>query len=99
MGVIDTGTLTREFFEERLGGIFSLETSPAVELKLERVASAGTPAPGAMRDPFRVEFSGPPGLRMPQQIYRMHHAGELLELFLVQTGDGIQGSQVEAIFS
>ncbi len=98
--MIDPGTLTKEFFEGRIGGVFILETLPVVELKLDRVASAGSPRPDATREPFRLEFLGPPGLRMPQRIYRMRHAeSEELELFLVQTGDDAEGSRIEAIFS
>jgi hypothetical protein len=98
--VIDAGELTREFFEDRIGEVFTLVTQPVVELKLSGVAAWG-PQPGnGGRDPFRLDFTGPVGLRMPQRIYRMTLAsGEVMELFLVQTADAPDGARIEAIFS
>jgi hypothetical protein len=98
--VIDAGELTREFFENRIGEVFTLVTQPVVELKLSGVVAWG-PQPGnGGRDPFRLDFTGPVGLRMPQRIYRMTLAsGEAMELFLVQTADAADGARIEAIFS
>lgn len=98
--MIDTGTVTREFFESLIGGVFTLETRPVVELKLVEAVASGARLEGAVREPFRLEFAGPAGLRMPQRIYRMEHpATGAIELFLVQTGDGPEGSRIEAVFS
>ncbi len=98
--MIDAGELTREFFEGRIGEIFTLVTEPVVELKLAEVVAWG-PEPGAGgRSPFRLDFTGPVGLRMPQRIYRMTLAsGEAMELFLVQTADAPDCTRIEAIFS
>jgi hypothetical protein len=97
--VIDAGELTREFFEGRIGEMFTLVTQPVVELKLTEVVAWG-PQSGHGRDPFRLGFTGPAGLRMPQRIYRMTLAsGEAMELFLVQNADAPEGTQIEAIFS
>jgi hypothetical protein len=98
--VIDAGALTREFFEDRIGEVFTLETQPVVELKLVKVVAWGPKPENGGREPFRLDFTGPAGLRMPQQIYRMTQSlVGTLELFLVQTGDAKDGSQIEAIFS
>ena len=98
--MIDAGALTREFFESRIGEVFTLETQPVVELKLVEVVVWGPEPADGGRQPFRLDFSGPAGLRMPQQIYRMTQASiGTLELFLVQTGDAKDGSRIEAIFS
>lgn len=98
--MIDAGALTREFFEGRIGEVFTLETQPVVELKLVEVVPWGPQPKDGGREPFRLDFIGPAGLRMPQQIYRLAHASiGTLELFLVQTGDAKDGSRVEAIFS
>jgi hypothetical protein len=98
--VIDAGELTREFFETKIGEVFTLGTQPVVELKLLEVVAWGAQLANGGRDPFRLEFTGPAGLRMPQQIYRMTLAsGEAMELFLVQVADAPEGSRVEAIFS
>jgi hypothetical protein len=99
--VIDAGELTREFFEGRIGEVFTLVTQPVVELKLAEVVAWGPQLGDGGRDPFRLDFSGPAGLRMPQRIYRMSLAsGEVMELFLVQNADAPDGSsRAEAIFS
>jgi hypothetical protein len=98
--VIDAGELTREYFDGRIGEVFTMATEPVVELTLAEVVSWGPAPENGGRAPFRLEFIGPAGLRMPQQIYRMEiPATGVLELFLVQTGDGQDGSRIEAIFS
>ena len=98
--MIDAGELTREFFEGRIGEVFTLVTQPVVELKLAVVVAWGPQLGNGGRDPFRLEFTGPVGLRMSQRIYRMTLAsGEAMELFLVQTADAPDGTRIEAIFS
>lgn len=98
--MIDLGTVTKEYFEGLIGGTFTLETQPVVELTLMKVIPWGARLEGYARDPFTLEFRGPAGLRMPQRSYRMTHPETGgFEVFLVQTADGPDGASVEAVFS
>lgn len=69
-------------------------------LRLVSVRSAGGRAPTALRDPFAVEFEGPPAPRLPQQIYEVT-CGPLgtLTLFLVPVGQTKDGFAYEAVFA
>lgn len=98
--MIDAGELKREDFEGRIGDVFTLETQPLVELRLSGVVAWDAGTAETAREPFRLEFTGPAGLRMDQRIYRMAHpAAGVMELFLVQTGDSPDGSKIEAVLS
>jgi len=72
----------------------------SVALELSEARKLGHKRPEAARDPFSLTFVGPPGLRLPQGIYRFscEALGEL-DLFITQLADGPQRAVFEAIFT
>lgn len=98
--MIDLGSVTKEYFGDLVGGVFSLETVPGVKLELVKVVPWGARLEGYQRDPFTLEFRGPAKLILPQGCHRLTHPDTgAFELFLVQTGGGSEGSSLEAVFS
>jgi hypothetical protein len=83
-------------FAGRVGELFRV-TTPAVELTLSEVESLGDlAAPGSVRAPFSIVFTGPEGSNLPQQIYRLEHEQlGSLELFLVPIAPG----RFQAVFA
>jgi hypothetical protein len=89
--------LTHGHFEPHTGQVF---LSGEASLTLHEVKVLGQKRTEAPREPFSLLFRGLQGLRLPQGIYRMKNEslGEL-EIFITQVGDGVKGSEFEAIFT
>ena len=93
-------------FTGRVGEDFriTLDGATRMEVRLITVTPApdgwATPAPIAGRRPFSVVFRAPPGMPLPQRIYRLEH-DELgtLDMFLVPIGPDADGMCYEAVFS
>lgn len=98
--MIQLDQVRREEFDACLEQEFAIETGAAPLVVHLQEARPGSVRPGAIREPFALTFRGPPGLRLPQGIYRMRHAqlGEM-EIFIVQVGSDAAGSYFEAIFN
>lgn len=97
------GDLTLDMFTELADPSFRLERGDDTPCPLELVETTVLDEharPGTRRIPFSLLFRGTPDLRLPQRIYRMHHAvlGEL-EIFLVPVQPGDEGSLYEAVFN
>jgi hypothetical protein len=97
-------TIRAEDFLPLVGTVFQLQNSGTmVPLTLQKVTSHARfqHPPTQARIPFSVEFQSPPGVPMPQRIYRLNHQtlGEL-DLFLVPIRRDATGScGYEAVFN
>ena len=99
--MISLETVDRLFFAPFAGQNFLFRSrAEAWTLTLIEAKSLGGRTPGSARGPFALRFRSEPGLRLAQGIYHVQHdaAGEM-EIFVVQNGDGPQGSDFEAIFN
>jgi hypothetical protein len=69
-------------------------------LRLVEAQATAERVVGMAREPFRLEFLGPPDPILPQRTYRLEHdALGALEIFLVPTGRDAGGTTYEAIFA
>ncbi|HEY3897325.1 MAG TPA: hypothetical protein VGM54_01860 [Chthoniobacter sp.] len=101
MSESDNTPLSLETFSPVVGQIFEVVfTDGRLPLTLADVRSMGAPSREGGRSPFALTFHGKPGLRLPQQIYRLENATlGAKEIFIVQVGDDAQASKFEAIFN
>ncbi len=98
--MLDLSTVQRETFVPLIGDTFVVKADQDVELVLSSATRRGDPVPGFTREQFSLDFTGPAGLLLPQQMWVFTHPtlGEM-EIFITQTKGGAQGSQFEAAFS
>jgi hypothetical protein len=100
---------TRQTFASHLGETFRLRLGPEETLELALVeatdlgggpaTATAAPPPGTARRPFSVVFRGPPGVPLPQRIYRLEHDRlGAFDLFLVPIGPDAVGMRYEAVF-
>ena len=94
--------LTIDSFRPHEGSTFVLHAAPEhrFELALTAVRALGAGGHGS-REPFALDFRGPPGAPvLAQQTYRLVHdeLGEL-DVFLVPVGVTPEGADYEAIFT
>ena len=95
--------ISAQDFRNHLGSALTV-TAPSgesCELKIFAVRDLEKePRPGTLRAAFAVEFAGPAGLTMPQQIYSVRHAdlGDA-EIFIVPLAPDVYGSKFEALFN
>lgn len=101
MSILDLATVTSETFVPFVGQGFEMVFSDArLSFTLAEVRPLGPARKPDLRAPFAVVFRGRPSLRLPQRIYRLENASlGAMEIFLVQIGDGAEGSLFEAIFN
>jgi hypothetical protein len=94
-------TLTIDSFSPFAGQTFSVTAeSLQATLELQAVTPLRTQDKAAARAPFALMWRGAPGLRLPQQIYRIaNDAFGSAEIFIVQNNDRPQGSEFEAVFT
>lgn len=100
-GMIDLATLDSSILTPLVGQSMIVRSGEhTATLEVTEVRTHAQRHPGAQRDPFTVSFRGVPGLRIAQGVYQLQHPGiGTLEIFITQTGDGVQGSEFESIFS
>jgi hypothetical protein len=102
-------SFTLQTFAPRLGEAFRLRLGAGETLDLTLIEATdlgGGPAPapdqgaaGPPRRPFSVVFRGPPGVPLPQRIYRLEHDRlGAFDLFLVPIGPDAAGMRYEAVF-
>ena len=93
--------LSAASFEPHIGSEFVVESGDiSVTLRLDSVRLLGHRRPEALRDPFSLGFTGPQGLRLPQEIYQFSREGfGVAGIFITQIGDSARGSEFEAIFT
>lgn len=99
--MLELDKVTRGQFEAVLDGQFVLvHAAGEIPLQLKEVRSLGAAYPGALREPFALEFRSALAFRLPQGMYRLKHEslGEF-ELFLVQLAPRDGASCLEAIFT
>ncbi|MEO8503269.1 MAG: hypothetical protein ABI609_05165 [Acidobacteriota bacterium] len=93
--------LTRDSFAPLLDTSFevALVGSPALDLKLASIGTAGAGLPG-VREPFSLIFHGPLAPTLPQGTFTLAHAtlGQL-SIFIVPIGPLGAAMRYEAIFS
>jgi len=96
-------TLTADDFAPHADAVFMLRTDAGDELPLTLVEIRKLGRPGAMgkgRQPFALEFDGPPDIPLPQRIYPLTHPEMgTLEIFLVPVGANAERRLYEAIFA
>jgi len=98
---------THATFAPLLGEVFRLhlDENRVLDLQLTTATELGNqswqaPEREGMRQPFSLLFIGPPGIVLPQRIYRLdHEALGALEIFLVPIGSDAQGVKYEAVFT
>ena len=98
---VDLLAATVETFAPVVGQTFeAIFTDGRLPLTLAEVILLGKPREAGLRAPFSLQFRGRAGLRLSQRIYRLENpAVGAMEIFLVQIGDGADGSKFEAIFN
>ncbi len=94
-----------ERFRLRLGAgeTFELALIEATDLSGGPATATATASPQESarrpRPPFSVVFRGPPGVLLPQRIYRVEHDRiGAFDLFLVPIGPDAAGMRYEAVF-
>jgi hypothetical protein len=98
------GSLTADDFRRRIGDTYRL-FRPGEPVAVDLVLTTVTQYPGSVgsvRQPFSLEFAGPPGPALPQHIYRLEHDRDVpLDMFLVPLGPdaGTGAMTYEAAFS
>lgn len=94
-------TLTIDSFSPFAGQAFEVAAeSLQTTLELRAVTPLRAHDKTAARTPFALLWRGAPGLRLPQQIYRIaNDAFGSAEIFIVQNDDRPQGSEFEAVFT
>jgi hypothetical protein len=106
-------TFTLQTFAPCVGEPFRLRLGPEETLDLALIeatdlggglatatATAAVPPRGSTRRPFSLVFRGPPGVLLPQRVYRLEHDGiGAFELFLVPIGPDAAGMRYEAVFT
>ncbi len=97
----DLAALTVEFFAERVGTTFQVDSAAApVALRVTDATAWGEPPGGGRRRAFTVHFLGPAEPVLQQQIHRLESGdSDPLELFLVPLGPTGNGIEYEAVFS
>ena len=76
-----------------------LDDGQSLELTLAKAQGTGGASAGK-REPFRLTFSGTPGIVLPQKIYRFTHPSiDDIEIFIVPIAATAQATTYEAIFS
>jgi hypothetical protein len=103
---LDVPTVLESFsldtFAEHVGDTFQVEVTggETVAMVLARAQPLGSEASGGDRQPFSLEFAGPPTPVYPQAIYHFSHAtiGEF-EMFIVPVGPAGGAMRYEAIFT
>lgn len=100
-GVISLDTLQHTLFAPALGQTFTIEDAKqAYPLILKEIRELGHRRPDATREPFALLFQGRPGLRVPQQVYRLNHPEiGTIEAFVTQVADSPEGTELEVIFN
>ena len=101
--MISLADLEASHFSPLIGKTFRLRIDASTSLDLQLIEAATAPygrRKSAKRDPFFIRFKGLPGLRLQQGIYRLEN-DELgaLDIFVVQIGDGAEGSEFESVFT
>ncbi len=97
-------TFTIDTFAGREGDTFTIRegdaTLPTTLTTATATATAtGEPVGDVRRVPFSLVFLGPPGVVLPQRIYRMEHDGiGAFDVFLVTIGPDGTGMRYEAVF-
>jgi hypothetical protein len=97
--------LTREHFSPLQGERFQVHFGGApLELILAEIVAypVHPPRPGTeqQREPFSLEFIGPPVPILPQRIYALENDQfGIVEIFLVPLGPCNQGMRYQAIFN
>jgi len=101
VAAVDLRAATVETFAPVVGQTFeAVFTNGRLPLTLVEARSLGAAHVPGGRGPFALTFRGPPELRLPQRIYRLEHPTfGALEIFLVQSGGGAEGSMFAAIFN
>ncbi len=100
MEPVDLSGMRAEHVVPLTGETFSLTTAEnaVLPLVLVRVRERKCEAPEGYRTPFALEFLAPPGIMLPQRIYRVTHPVlGMLEIFLTAVSAGPQGNQHEAV--
>ena len=95
-------SLTISDFAPRVGELFSIGGADGVSFEAELVEATpvGEAARPGRRVPFSLVFRGPPGVVLPQRIYRVDHP-DLggLDIFLVPIGPDASGMRYQAVFT
>lgn len=95
--------LTRPLFAPHIGTTFTF-SSPGAGAGLVLTGIEDDPfrreAGRAAEDAFALQFIGPPGQVLPQQIYTVEHPGiGQFDLFIVPVGRDVGGIRYEAVFN
>lgn len=94
-------TLTLEHFSPFAGQTFSVIAGALqATLELQSATSLRPHSTAVLRTPFSLQWRGAPGLRLPQQIYRVtNETFGSADIFIVQNADRPEGSEFEAVFT
>jgi hypothetical protein len=84
----------------RLVEVMQGESEPK-SFEIELVLAKASVLPSGIRDSqaFRLEFLGPQAPILPQACYRLEHANEADDIFIVPVANDAQGTTYEAIFN
>ncbi|HEY0832743.1 MAG TPA: hypothetical protein VGE72_02440 [Azospirillum sp.] len=97
------GSLTINDFADKIGQTFKIkfDDDVVVDLTLGRTEPGKHKAPGTMRDPFSLFFTGPGNLRLSQGAFPMENeALGSLPIFIVPVGENADGTiTYQAVFS
>ncbi len=97
--IMDASRYRIETFAPHVRSTFVAELSPDERLTMVLVEVKPGPAHPKVQQ-FSLFFRGPREPRLPQRIYRLHHAElETIDLFLVPVDQTEEGMMYEAVFS